>query len=187
MLLTCVSGWFNLKLSHAYLSASTAHFYIFRGKSKWLISHNFQDKLAWNQINSLYLTVYRSTPDSFAPKHNPVDIPPQPEYKSNSVNSNLVGLQVVIVPFELVSMIPLLWISSLLCDEDNPPPSEDMSATSTHKCQMKFLVEYTSTETKMITRLTIFYCTKCGVIYTVFHVIIIITCWNRLQIYLPND
>lgn len=34
-------------------------------------------------------TVVRLTPESLAPRHNPVDIPPQPEKRSNSANLSL--------------------------------------------------------------------------------------------------
>lgn len=34
-------------------------------------------------------TVTRSTPESFAPTHNPVDIPPHPEYRSSNANCGL--------------------------------------------------------------------------------------------------
>lgn len=38
-------------------------------------------------LQSIMITVLRFTLESFAPKHNPVDIPPHPAYKSSSANS----------------------------------------------------------------------------------------------------
>jgi hypothetical protein len=49
----------------------------------------------WHDIHgnevekSIESTVVRLTPESLAPRHNPVDIPPQPEKRSNSANLSL--------------------------------------------------------------------------------------------------
>jgi hypothetical protein len=50
---------------------------------------------SWHDIHgneeekSIKSTVARLTPESLAPRHNPVDIPPQPEKRSNSANLSL--------------------------------------------------------------------------------------------------
>lgn len=52
-------------------------------------------KVDWSKI----LTVTSFTPAALAPRQRPVDIPPQPEYRSNRDSSSFLDLQVLKVGF----------------------------------------------------------------------------------------
>lgn len=67
------------------------------------------------------LTALRLTPASLAPRHNPVDIPPQPEYKSNKAMSDLCGLWPE--KFQKLGLSPFVWIFFMLSHDDSPGSS----------------------------------------------------------------